>query len=157
MSSPSPSLDPAVRLAERFRVLQHVFSRWAHSLIDTGGSPARLHLLGVLHCKGPQIMSGLSDDLGVTPRNVTTLVDALEEEGLVRRTAHATDRRATVIELTPRGAESASVLVDCFKQKLADLFRDLPADDQRELLRLVDSLLAALHKRGHGGRGCASL
>ena len=62
-----------------------------------------MRLLGSLHCKGPQIMSSISDELGVTRRNVTALVDALEEEGLVRRKPHPTDRRATVIEMTDRG------------------------------------------------------
>ena len=33
-------------------------------------------------------MSDLADALGVTPRNITALVDGLEEEGMVRRVAH---------------------------------------------------------------------
>jgi DNA-binding MarR family transcriptional regulator len=156
MSTPPDSTpDPALRLAERFPILQHILSRWVQSLIEnTSASPSRIRLLGVLHCRGPQIMSGLSDELGVTPRNVTTLVDALEVEGLVRRVSHATDRRATVVELTSQGTESASVLCNAFKGKMAAVFRDLPEADQRELLRLVDSLLDALQKRGQGGRGC---
>jgi DNA-binding MarR family transcriptional regulator len=157
MSSPlSPTPDPALRLAERFHILGHAFKRWMQTLIDDAGgvSPARLRLLGVLHCRGPQIMSGLSDELGVTARNVTTLVDALESEGKVRRTPHPTDRRATVVELTAQGMASASELVDSFTEKTAGLFRDLSEADQRELLRLVEALLAALQKRGQAGRGC---
>ena len=154
MSSPDPSTpDPAERLAERFPVLKHTFSRWVQSHV-AGGCPNRVRVLGVLHCRGPQIMSDLSEDLGVTARNVTTLVDALETEGLVRRSAHPTDRRATVVELTPTGAESADVLVGSLTQKIAGLFRDLPGSDQHELLRLVECLLAALQKRCQGGRGC---
>ena len=155
MSSPlPPEADAAVRLAEIFPILQHIFARWLQSQMESGGvSPARVRLLGVLHCRGPQIMSGLSDELGVTARNVTTLVDALEGEGLVRRTPHATDRRATVVELTPEGLEAAEVLVGALAQKSAALFRDLPEADQRELLRLVESLLGALQKRCQGG-GC---
>jgi DNA-binding MarR family transcriptional regulator len=102
---------------------------------------------------GPQIMTDLSDQLGVTARNITALVDALESEGLVRRTPHSTDRRATVIELTPEGVGAAGELVEAFRQKIASLFRDLPVDDQRDLLRLVDALLLALQKRVHGARG----
>jgi DNA-binding MarR family transcriptional regulator len=152
--SPPVPVDPALRLAERFQIMEHVFSRWVQSLMDGSGvTPTRLRLLGVLHCRGPQIMCDLSDQLGVTARNVTTLVDVLEGEGLVRRTPHATDRRATVVELTPQGFESASVQVASFTQKIAALFRDLPEEDQHELLRLVDSLLASLQQRGQGGRG----
>jgi DNA-binding MarR family transcriptional regulator len=112
-------------------------------------------LLGVLHCKGSKIMSGLSDELGVTPRNVTTLVDGLEAEGLVRRVPHATDRRATVVEITPKGAEMAHCVFTSYTEKIAELFRDLPEADQRELLRLMETLLDGLRQRGHGGRGCS--
>src|SRR5258708_4177783 len=111
MSSPQgPPADPALRLLEVLHAFERSFSRWAQSLIeDTGGSSqAQMRLLGVLNCKGPQIMCGLGDELGVTARQVTNLVDALEREGLVLRAAHPTDRRATVIEITPHGAELAA-------------------------------------------------
>src|SRR5947199_5110025 len=102
--------DAALRLLDVFPACERAFARWAQSLIDNCAvSPARIRLIGVLHCKGPQIMSGLSDALGVTARNVTTLVDALEKEGLVRRLAVPTDRRATLVELTAHGLEWATV------------------------------------------------
>jgi DNA-binding MarR family transcriptional regulator len=37
------------------------------------------------------------------PRNVTSLVDALESAGFVARSPHPTDRRATVVSLTRQG------------------------------------------------------
>jgi DNA-binding MarR family transcriptional regulator len=154
MSSTAETTDTALLLAHRFELFGQIFRRWLHSHTENGGvTPARLRLLGALHCMGPQIMSNLGDQLGVTARNVTALVDALETEGLVRRTPHPTDRRATVIELTPDGAGAAGELVESFRQKIAELFRDLPEEDQRDLLRLVDSLLVALQKRVHNGRG----
>ena len=153
-SPPAQNPDSALRLAERIHLLVLAFKRWVQSLCDGDGvSPARLRLLGVLHCRGPQIMSEVSDELGVTARNVTALVDGLESEGLVRRAPHPTDRRATVIELTAQGMATATALLQTFTEKTAGLFRDLPEADQAELLRLVDALLAALHKRGQG-RGC---
>jgi DNA-binding MarR family transcriptional regulator len=156
MSIPSPaSTDPAQRLVEVFPTFHYAFSRWVQSLIEsTSVSPGRIRLLGVLHCKGSKIMSGLSDELGVTPRNVTTLVDGLEAEGLVRRVPHATDRRATVVEITPKGAVMARGVFAAYTEKIAELFRDLPERDQAELLRLMETLLDGLRERGHAGRGC---
>jgi DNA-binding MarR family transcriptional regulator len=155
MSSPPDSAsDPAVRLVEVVPAFERAFSRWAHSLLERGGSsPARMRLLGVLHCKGPQIMCGLGDVLGVTARQVTNLVDALEGEGLVRRTAHPTDRRATVIEITPGGQEVAGQFWQPFQDQLAGLYRELPVPDQRELLRLLQALLDALRRKSQSG-GC---
>jgi DNA-binding MarR family transcriptional regulator len=156
MSTPAPpTSDAALRLVEVFPTFHHAFSRWVQSLIEsTSVGPGRIRLLGVLHCKGSKIMSGLSDELGVTPRNVTALVDGLEAEGLVRRVPHATDRRATVVEITPKGTEMARDVFAAYTEKIAELFRDLPEADRRELLRLMEALLAGLRERGHGGRGC---
>lgn len=54
---------------------------------------ARMRLLGTLHRNGSQIMSESNDDLGVARRNVTALVNTLEEEGLIRRRPHPTGGR----------------------------------------------------------------
>src|SRR3989337_2175600 len=96
-----------LQLGDEFADFGPCYMRWVKSrLQDRGLTYARMRLLGALHCGGPQIMSSISDELGVTRRNVTALVDALEEEGLVRRRPHPTDRRATVIEMTGRGARA---------------------------------------------------
>src|SRR3954447_16702539 len=124
--STSASPDPADRLAQLFHEFNRTFDRWAESLLENSGvSTARMRLLGVLHCKGPQIMCDLGGELGVTARQVTNLVDALEAEGLVRRVAHPTDRRATVIEATPQGMEQAEQLWQPFRDKLAGLYQEL--------------------------------
>lgn len=115
---------------------------------ESGISYARMRLLGALHCRGPQIMSSISEGLGVTRRNVTALVDALEEEGLVRRRPHPTDRRATVIELTDRGAERMSGMYEEHRAAVAELFEELPEEDRRELIRLLGTLGEALRERG---------
>ena len=70
----------------------------------TGTTPARARLLAVLQCHGSRKMSELGAELGVTPRNITKLVDGLEAEGLVARKAHPSDRRATLVSLTDKGA-----------------------------------------------------
>jgi DNA-binding MarR family transcriptional regulator len=93
-------------------------------------------------------MSVLSDELVVSPRNVTVLVDALEANGLVRRLAHPTDRRAILVELTPQGVETCGVMYTQHMEAVTELFSDLSNADQRELLRLVNLLGAGLERRG---------
>lgn len=63
----------------------------------------RTHLLWVLFHDGPATQVQLAEALAVTPRNVTTLVDALEATGFARREPHPTDRRAVLVHLTERG------------------------------------------------------
>ena len=109
---------------------------------------ARMRLLGALHCKGPQIMSSISDELGVTRRNVTALVDALEKEGLVRRKPHPTDRRATVIEMTEKGELTMDRAYDEHRLAIAELFSDLGEEDRAELTRMLGVLRERLRREG---------
>jgi DNA-binding MarR family transcriptional regulator len=93
-------------------------------------------------------MSSISDELGVTRRNITALVDALEEEGLVRRKPHPTDRRATVIEMTVQGERTMDRVYDEHRAAVAELFDELGVEDQRELTRVLSTLRAALKREG---------
>src|SRR6266481_197814 len=74
------------------------FLRWMEARSGDGLNYARMKLLQTLHCHGPAIMRDLGTKLGATPRNMTAIVDAMEEAGLVVRRPHPTDRRATLIE-----------------------------------------------------------
>lgn len=140
-----------LQLMQSFQAFGSAFKKHMDlRLGEDGISFARMRLLGALHCSdGEKIMSELSDELMVTPRNITGLVDALEQEGLVRRRPHATDRRAIVIELTPHGAETAGAVHDQHTATVTELFRNLSEHDQRELMRILDLLRASL--QGEGG------
>lgn len=144
--------DLSLRLVDEFAAFGPAYMKWVHSRIgDQNVSYARMRLLGALHCGGSKIMSSISDELGVTRRNVTALVDALEEEGFVRRLPHPTDRRATVIELTGEGARTMDTLYDEHRRAVAELFDGLSEEDRRELVRLLGLLRGGL---GCGDEGC---
>ena len=142
--------DLSLRLVDEFAAFGPAYMKWVRSRMqEPGVSYARMRLLGALHCGGPKIMSSISDELGVTRRNITALVDALEEEGLVRRLPHPTDRRAIVIELTGEGGRTMDTLYDKHRRAVAELFVGLSEHDQRELVRLLGLLREGL--RGEGG------
>jgi DNA-binding MarR family transcriptional regulator len=69
----------------------------------------RYEALMLLHFsrRGGLPLGKMGDRLQVHRTSVTNIVDGLERTGLVRRTAHAKDRRATVAEITERGREVA--------------------------------------------------
>ncbi|MGW0929893.1 MarR family winged helix-turn-helix transcriptional regulator [Streptomyces sp. NPDC002644] len=73
-------------------------------LAEKGTTVARLRALRFLaHAAEPMRMRDLSDMLGVAARTATSLVDALERDGLVVRLPHPTDRRAHLLALTDAG------------------------------------------------------
>jgi len=79
------------------------------------------------------------------------LVDRLASLGLLRRTAHPTDRRCCLVQLTPAGqalVAQAQPLMDAAVDRMAEL---LPLDDQVRLVQLLEKIRDGL--REHLGEG----
>lgn len=55
----------------------------------------------------PMSMREIAAVLDIDPANATPVVDDLESLGLVRRRPHPTDRRAKLVEATPKGKQAA--------------------------------------------------
>lgn len=64
----------------------------------------------------------LSRSLAITVGAASKLVDRLERDGLARRRPHPSDRRSSLIALTPAGSAAASAGSDVVDAVLADLF-----------------------------------
>lgn len=126
------------------------FTRWVDAYACDGLSYGRLQVLEALG-DGPTIMRDLSDRLGISPRNTTAVIDALESAGLVERHPHPTDRRATLVGLTARGAAAAAARLGPAQAALDRLFEGFSAEEEEQfltgLLRLVDALHN--HSQGH--------
>src|SRR3990170_8366073 len=119
-SSPGPERGGRP-LADVLVEFVQTFDTWSRrvAVANARESVPRLRLLYELHCNGPRKMADLADRLGVTPRNVTALVDGLEAESLVRRAPHPTDRRITMVELTG-GAMAVEEQVGSFRRAIGD-------------------------------------
>lgn len=101
--------DMDVTVLDRLLQIGELFQRdMARAFAGTGFTPARLRVLWVLQHDGSMTQQALAAELDVTPRNVSGLVDALETSGHVRRAPHPSDRRAVLVELTPRTARIMS-------------------------------------------------
>ena len=143
-------LDPAE--ASRVLVAQTArftgsFLRWIDGRTCDGMSHARLRLLQELQRGGPAIMRDLATQLDATPRNMTALVDALEEAGLVARRPHPSDRRATLIELTPAGALEVAQELGPRLDAMSEIFTDLSAEERMQYSGLVSRLMHAIRAR----------
>jgi DNA-binding MarR family transcriptional regulator len=118
---------------------------WAKraSLEFSGERMTRLRLLNELHCNGPRKMADLASTLGVTPRAITAIVDALEAEDQVRRVGHATDRRVTMIEITG-GAATVEQQFRALGERVERLFADVDPADREGDLRAIAAVMARL-------------
>ena len=140
------SVDKAAVAAATMNFVK-AFDGWLRraSVSQAGESVPRLQLLYELHCNGPRKMADLADTLGVTPRAVTTLVDALEGEELVRRRPHPTDRRITMIDITGDGAKVEQQFA-ALQASLLELFADLDEADAAALQRAFAAILQRIER-----------
>jgi DNA-binding MarR family transcriptional regulator len=110
-------------------------------LTADGLSKARAEVLWVLHHHGPMTQRALSQALRCTPRNVTGLLDALQTAGLVARTPHPTDRRATLATLTDTGAATTTGWHHGYQTAADNLFDGIPPSDLTRFVRTLDHIL----------------
>lgn len=92
------------------------------SLAERGLTRARATVVWQLFHHGPMTQRELSQALRVTPRNVTGLLDALQEGGFVDRNPHPTDRRATLVSITAKGRRAANAMARDHHEFAARLF-----------------------------------
>ena len=123
------------------------FLRWMETRSCGGLNYARLRLLQALHCGGPAIMRDLGTQLGASPRNMTAIVDALEDAHLVVRRRHPTDRRATIIDLSPEGAREAEHELDARIGAMSEIFADLSPGERKQFSSVLSKLTRAIEDR----------
>ena len=97
----------------------------ARSLAREGLSVPRAHLLWRLHHDGPMTQRALADGLGVSPRNITGLVDGLVATGFVTRERHPTDRRAILVTPTQHATATLAEMDSGHRDLAALLFGDM--------------------------------
>ena len=134
--------DLLQRLTRRLRRAQ------AERLAPLGLTPAQERALRMItRSEEPPRMTELADRLGIVPRSLTTVIDALERAGLVRREIDPRNRRAMLLHLTDRGTAVRDDMREARRRAAEDLFAPLPADDRKALAEL----LSRLDEEGPGG------
>lgn len=93
-------------------------------------------------------MRELSEVLRVAPRTITDIVDGLEKRGLAERSAHAHDRRVTVIRITAEGIAQLREARRAVERLHSTTISSLTGSEQEALVALLE--------RVDPGRGAAA-
>ncbi len=118
---------------------------------STGISLPQYRLL-VSAADGPQRASELAAAVGVSRPTLTSLVDGLEQAGLVRRVPVATDRRGIQLELTAAGREATYRAERALSVRLLTLMNGAPQDVVPLVHGVVSDIGAALDREGREAR-----
>jgi DNA-binding MarR family transcriptional regulator len=133
---------PAENLGEAFgAVARRLRSASMASLSTWDVTPSQMRAIRILtgHEDGVR-SSELAHHLHIAPRSATEVVDALEAKGLVQRSPDPTDRRATLVSLTPRGVELSAEVRRARGLESEKLFDRLSKTDRAHLARILRQL-----------------
>jgi len=132
---PGQLADLVHRLTRRLRRAQ------AERLAPLGLTPAQERAMRMIaRNEEPLRMTEIADRLGIVPRSLTTVIDALEEDGLVRREVDPRNRRAILLHLTDRGTAVRDELREARRRAAEDLFAPLSDADRETLGGLLTRL-----------------
>jgi MarR family transcriptional regulator, organic hydroperoxide resistance regulator len=101
-------------------------------------------VLFVLRVWGPQESHSLAKEAGITGGTLTGVIKTLEERGLARRRAHATDGRRVVVTSTAEGRRAIDRIMPRFNQHEALVTQDLSDTESDQLAHILRKVLRTL-------------
>ncbi len=112
--------------ASILRVQQIISGRIEEVLAPLGITLARAEALILLHFTktGALPLGKMSEHLMVKPASITSVIDQLERQSLVKRVPHASDRRMTLAQITDEGrsvAEQSAARINSVHNGLGEI------------------------------------
>jgi len=135
----APEASAAIRLLARL-------ARVAEQTCQSTGVSLPQYRLLVSVSGRPQRASELAASVGVSRPTLTSLVDGLEQAGLLKRVPVATDRRGISLEVTQRGREATLRTERALIARIAQLVNHDSNVAQRSVKEVVFGLATALDR-----------
>ena len=136
------ALDTFIKL---MRASDSVRQRLEPTITKYGITAPQFGVLETIWHLGPMNHATLADKRLVSRGNITSAVDILERDGLVRRKQAKDDRRQSIVSLTPKGRHLVSRI---FPDQLAAIMEDLAVLTATEQ-ELLSSICRKLGRQGN--------
>ncbi len=139
-----PIADPTLVFLRTVWALDHRLQSHSKRMKSTAGvtGPQRL-VLRILELVPNIAPSELARILFFHKSTVSVVLRSLEQAKLVRRSPHATDRRAVVLSLTPKGRRVVEQRAGTVEAVFRKTLTKLPARDVDVARRVLDALAHA--------------
>lgn len=108
--------------------------------------PQQIWLLHVLFCEGPLRLSEVAARLRLDTSTVSRQARALSDAGYIGRSTDPDDRRAALLEVTPKGREVLDEAFERQRVRLEAVLRDWSPDELAAFDRQLSRLAAALEE-----------
>ena len=107
-------------------------------------TPRQFYLLGVLHAHGPTGQRDLGSMMGTDPSILVTMLNPLEDDGLVARERDVQDRRRHLVMLTAAGEAKLIAAAQAQRQAEDELLGGLDGEQREQLRALLITLQEGL-------------
>jgi DNA-binding MarR family transcriptional regulator len=117
-----------------------------------GITEAQFDILMLLEHQAPDgsaDQSTLGRMLVVNRSNVTGLIDRMERDGLVKRTADPGDRRVNRVRMTPEGMKVLHKAEQAYVLRTREVVSSLSAADQETLCRMLETVRASTRRKSN--------
>jgi MarR family 2-MHQ and catechol resistance regulon transcriptional repressor len=131
------TLDTFIKLT---RCTNSVLARLAERNSISDLTPSQFAVLEALYHLGPMNQGEVSDKVLKSGSNITTVIDNLERDRLVRRERDETDRRVIHVHLTEAGKSKVEAVLPGHVAALVEQFSILTAKEQETLGDLCKKL-----------------
>jgi len=110
-----------------------------------------ISILACLRVNGPMRLSDLARHSDLEPPLVSREVRVLVDDGYIRRTAHPTDGRVGIVELTARGRDTSETYRAAADAITAEVFAGWSADDIKHLAAQLERVANEFSRPVGGG------
>lgn len=131
------ALDAFIKL---MRASDSIDADLSRHLREIGLTQGQLAILEALLHLGPMSQQQLAAKILRSGSNVTTVVDNLEKQELVRRTRRSDDRRVVEVSLTEKGRRHIEERFPLHARRITELLAALEPGEQAELAALCKKL-----------------
>jgi len=131
------TLDTFIKLT---RCANSILSRLSERNTIGELTPSQFAVLEALYHLGPMTQGEVSMKVLKSGSNMTTVIDNLERDGLVRRERDAKDRRVIHVHLTEAGTSKLEAVLPRHVTALVEEFSVLSASEQETLGQLCKKL-----------------
>ena len=138
--------DLQLRLTRGFTL---VTRRWRKYLDEhlrrIGQSQARWEVLfAVAMTREGSALGAIARRVGVEGPTFVRMIAQFEREGLVKRLASSSDRRASIIRITPKGETALAEMRELTTRVRKEFLGELSVDDVKRMLEMLEHMLTFL-------------
>ena len=135
-----PAAPPAGAAFLLAQLGAHAAGLFAQRVAVLDLTPAQSGVLRLVALKPGRSQQALADQLGVVPSKIVSLVDGLEDRGLLERRRGTSDRRHYALHLTERGTQTLADIREVAVHHEDDITAALDDAERRKLIQLLQRI-----------------